>query len=483
MQGSRCRPDFASASRVDLQRGQRHHLHLSPGKRRPRDGLVCDQPQDGLQPVVAGVVEMVGLGGGEQQPIDAAGEDAGEPGVGPRPEASEDRLHAALQVGERAGPRVDGGERIDEHDLPVEAGEVVAEERLHDVRLVALEAARQHGTQCAARVGGRRPRRQREKGEQGRAGEVARQQEAARSRRGELGVRRAGGLQVAREERGAGERNLLVGGGIDIERGEEREPVLGGSRALRRPRLFDRPARPVRERLLQQRQVDQPLAGIVDDIDMQASGPQRAPQRRGRRVLDGDAQLADAPGALRPLRRVLGEIGQVLLVSEARHAVVGLRLEVGAGDPPLGHGGKERQAAAGDEVAHQRGDEDGLARARQPRDPQAHGRRHQIEEDRACASQRVRRRAGEFREPHQDCLSAPYVGRRKGPRQGANGVRPTASVVAITSAACARGLTPSSTYSGWPSAVVAKQVSRPSPMSAHTLSASALLVSGPATRR
>ena len=64
----------------------------------------------------------------------------------------------ALQVGERAGAGVDGGERVDQHDLPVEAGEVVAEERLHHVRLVALEAARQHGAR-GCRAGSRcRPR-------------------------------------------------------------------------------------------------------------------------------------------------------------------------------------------------------------------------------------------------------------------------------------------------------------------------------------
>ena len=84
MQGRRCRPWRASASRVDLQRGQRHHLHLGAGERRARDGLVGDQAQDGLQPVVAGVVQVVGLGGGEQQPVDAARQDGGQPGVGAR---------------------------------------------------------------------------------------------------------------------------------------------------------------------------------------------------------------------------------------------------------------------------------------------------------------------------------------------------------------------------------------------------------------
>ena len=107
--------------------------------------------------------------------------------LAPGPEAPEDRLHAALQIGQRAGAGVDGGERIDEHDLPVEAGEVVAEERLHHVRLVALEAARQHGPQAAALVGGGGGlRRQRKEGEQRRAGKVARQQEAAGSRRRQL---------------------------------------------------------------------------------------------------------------------------------------------------------------------------------------------------------------------------------------------------------------------------------------------------------
>ena len=77
--------------------------------------------------------------------------------LAPGPEAPEDRLHAVLQIGQRAGAGVDGGQRVDQHDLPVEAGEVVAEERLHHVRLVALEAARQHGAEAAALVGGRPP--------------------------------------------------------------------------------------------------------------------------------------------------------------------------------------------------------------------------------------------------------------------------------------------------------------------------------------
>src|SRR5262245_61108496 len=103
----------------------------------------------------------------------------GEPSVGAGPEAGEHALERALQIAERAWPGVDGGERVDEHDLPVEPGEVVAEERLHHVRLVALEAAGEHGAETAAAEGSLGPGRQRKEGEERGAGKVAWQQEAA----------------------------------------------------------------------------------------------------------------------------------------------------------------------------------------------------------------------------------------------------------------------------------------------------------------
>ena len=221
---------------------------------------------------------------------------------------------------QRAGAGVDGGERVDQHDLPVEPGEVVAEERFDDVGLVALEAARQHGAQRAALVGGAARRRQREEGEQRRSRQIARQQEAARSRRGQLGVGRARGLQVAREERGAGRAPICSSAGcVGIERGEE----LRASPWRPRPRCGARASSTARR---DQSANDSSSSGrsishspgIVDDVDVQAPGPQRAAQRRGVRVLDGDAQLADALGALRPLRRVARQLGQVLLVGEAR---------------------------------------------------------------------------------------------------------------------------------------------------------------------
>ena len=151
----RCRA--ASGGRAGLrlargpERGERHHLHLGARERRARDRRVRDQPQDRLQPVVAGVVQVIGLGGREQQAVDAARQDGRQPGVRAGPEALQDALDGALQVGERARPAIDGGERVDQHDLAVEAREVIAEERLDDVGLVALEAALEHGAEAAAR--------------------------------------------------------------------------------------------------------------------------------------------------------------------------------------------------------------------------------------------------------------------------------------------------------------------------------------------
>ncbi len=69
---------------------------------------------------------------------------------------------------------------------------------------------------------------------------------------------------------------------------------------------------------------------------------------------------------------------EVRLVVEARHLVVRLRLEVGALDAALGFRHEERQASAGDEIANERGDEDGLAGTGQPGDAEPQRGRHHV---------------------------------------------------------------------------------------------------------
>ena len=97
--------------------------------------------------------------------------------------------------------------------------------------------------------------------------------------------------------------------------------------------------------------------------------------RRG--IFEREPQLADAPRALRPARRIGGEIGEMLLIFEAGHELVRLRLEIGAQQTPLRRRVEEGQPAAGDEIMHERGDEHGLARPGEARDPEPHGRRDQ----------------------------------------------------------------------------------------------------------
>ena len=79
------------------------------------------------------------------------------------------------------------------------------------------------------------------------------------------------------------------------------------------------------------------------------------------------------------------------LIGEARHRVVRLRRQPGAGDPSRCHGLEDREASAAEEAVHQRGDEDGLAGAGQPGDAKTHGR---LEQALAVFDQRLRGQAG-----------------------------------------------------------------------------------------
>src|SRR5208337_5637881 len=69
-------PDFGLARRADG--GERDGVDLGADPLGPRDRPRGQSAQDSLEPVVACVVQMVGLGGGEQNPVDARPEDRGE---------------------------------------------------------------------------------------------------------------------------------------------------------------------------------------------------------------------------------------------------------------------------------------------------------------------------------------------------------------------------------------------------------------------
>ena len=109
--------------------------------------------------------------------------------------------------------------------------------------------------------------------------------------------------------------------------------------------------------LVEQRQIEQPFAGIVDDVERQGAVGAVLPL-----IVDDQPQFADIDRRVRPAA-VLDQGADVVLIIEARHRVVGLRLEPGARNPPGRERLENRKAAATGEAMNQRGDEDRLAGA------------------------------------------------------------------------------------------------------------------------
>ena len=83
---------------------------------------------------------------------------------------------------------------------------------------------------------------------------------------------------------------------------------------------------------------------------------------------------------------LLGERAHVRLVVEARHRIVGLRLEPRAGNAPARKRLEHRQAPAMQQMVHQRGDEHRLAGAGEAGHAEADGR---VEQARAEFAQRA----------------------------------------------------------------------------------------------
>ena len=112
-------------------------------------------------------MQVIGLGGGEQDAVDARAHQFARQVVPAGAEAGEDRRERVLQVVQRRRAGVEGGERVDQHDLPVEPREMLAEERTHDRVLISLEAPLHHGPQRLQRGRSVVGQLQRRKGERG----------------------------------------------------------------------------------------------------------------------------------------------------------------------------------------------------------------------------------------------------------------------------------------------------------------------------
>src|SRR5258708_39983954 len=114
-------------------------------------------------------------------------------------------------------------------------------------------------------------------------------------------------------------------------------------------------AGPLLVAFVEQRQIEQPFAGIVDDIERERAVRAILPL-----VIDHEPQLADIDGRIRPAP-LLDQGAYMILIVETRHRVVGLRLKPGPGDPAGGERFENRKAAAAGEAVYERRDEDALA--------------------------------------------------------------------------------------------------------------------------
>src|SRR5216683_365993 len=136
-----------------------------------------------------------------------------------------------------------------------------------------------------------------------------------------------------------------------------RVPLRRESRARTLPRQAKALAGPLLVTLVEQRQIEQPFAGIVDDIEREL-----AVRAVLSLVVDDQPQFADVDCRIWPAA-LLDQGADVVFIVEARHRVVRLRFQPGASDPSRGERLEDRKAAAAAEAVHQRRNEDGLAGA------------------------------------------------------------------------------------------------------------------------
>ena len=184
---------------------------------------------------------------------------------------------AAFEVVHAPRAGVEGRERIDQHDLAVEPREMIAEERPHHHVLVGLVAPLHHRPQRARRGAVPSARQiERREGQRRRAREIARHQEAAGRQQAHGEALVAAGLQIVGEQlRGVSARLLVLA--APRRRASRDGACQGAASCARGARARQREAlgRPLLVALAEQRQVEQPFAGIVDDVERERAVARR----------------------------------------------------------------------------------------------------------------------------------------------------------------------------------------------------------------
>ena len=294
------------------------------------------------------VVQMIGLGGGEQNAIDPRPEKTAEDRAAADAEAIENAGQRGFEIVQRFRPGIERGERIDQHDLPVEPGKMVAEERAHHDVLVGFIAPPHHRPQRAVGRAAVDRDVERCKGQRRCIGEIARHQKAPGRQQAHRKAFVAAGAQIIGEQFGGGKRCLFVLSALRLKCLEMRMPRRGElcARALARQR--EALCRPLLKTLVEQRQIQQPFAGVIDDVD-----GERAVGAVLALVVDDQAQFADISGRTRP-SPFLDQGTDVALIGEARHRVVRLRRQPRAGDPAGGIRLEDRKPPAAGQAVDQR---------------------------------------------------------------------------------------------------------------------------------
>ena len=246
---------------------------------------------------------------------------------------------------------------------------MIAEEGFDDMRLVGLVAPLHHRRERARGECRAFFHMQRREGQRRRSFELAGHEKAAGRQGGQRISLRSRRSQIGREQIREALGLRLAFGRIGGDSQRRAAPVGRERRARSCGAGFQRLARPLRVALGQKRQVEEPFAGIVDNVDGEFG--RALPQALAPLELEREPQFGDAARRFRPVAFVPGQGGQMILVGEARHVVVGLWLQFRAHQPTFGMNAKDRQHAlaihggrrCAQQILHQGGDEDSLARA------------------------------------------------------------------------------------------------------------------------
>src|SRR5262249_24572861 len=133
---------------------QRYDVDLHAGELSFRDRALGQMPQYAFKTIVTGVMKMIGLGGSKKNAINARPQQRTQNRSSPYSETGEDFIESMFQITKGFRTGINRGQGVDQDDLPIEPGEMVAKKRTNDDCPVRFVTAPHH---CPKRASWRRP--------------------------------------------------------------------------------------------------------------------------------------------------------------------------------------------------------------------------------------------------------------------------------------------------------------------------------------